>query len=388
MAKQDKYIQVAEFIWKSIQDKKLKPGDRIPSARTLMRMLGTTSATVSRGMQLLADKNIIVSNIGSGSYVAGPLPAEQPANIGMLLHSGADAYALKIIHAIHEAAERRSLRLKSVWSNGYGASAVKAAQELKDDGCCAILIPWMPYKQAKELEAFMHQTPLPTSLPTLIPGFERCCMEQPDIIGRGIEEYIFGFCTYFKMLGERRIVLVGPDTRNDMAMRGYLIGFSEFAGRENLETIVRMVGSSVSDMDNAVRSLLKYKNDLAVVCYDDLHALRFLTSMRKFGLSAPENFRIIGFNDSKEAAFCDPPLSSGRPDYATLGETAIRSVLALAQGDVWQASHPVANTLVLRESCGGSGKLTEDMIETLKNCNISLVRQDEILTKEGELTVK
>ena len=48
------------------------------------------------------------------------------------------------------------------------------------------------------------------------------------------------------------------------------------------------------------RAMLKaYRGDLAVISYDDEHALRFITAMHKIGLSAPEDFQIIGHNNDE-----------------------------------------------------------------------------------------
>src|SRR5919201_1688659 len=60
---------------------RLRPGDRLPSSRSLMNRYQVSPVTVSRAIRLLAAEGLVVARPGSGTYVAErtrPAPAELP----------------------------------------------------------------------------------------------------------------------------------------------------------------------------------------------------------------------------------------------------------------------------------------------------------------------
>ncbi|WP_176085271.1 LacI family DNA-binding transcriptional regulator [Martelella sp. HB161492] len=62
----------------------------------------------------------------------------------------------------------------------------------------------------------------------------------------------------------------------------------------------------------------------AIVCGNDLMAIGIMQAARECGLSVPDDFSIIGFDDISWSAMTAPRLTSIRYDRAGLGEEAIR----------------------------------------------------------------
>src|SRR5690606_17379213 len=91
---------------------------------------------------------------------------------------------------------------------------------------------------------------------------------------------------------------------------------------------------------------------LAIVSYDDEHALRLMTAMHKLGLRAPHDYRIVGYNDTDASHFSDPPLASVTPNFEHIATWLIRSALALADGVRDQAREVPDCALIVRETCG------------------------------------
>ncbi|MFD5702153.1 GntR family transcriptional regulator [Streptomyces lasiicapitis] len=63
------YIQAAEAIRRDITEGRLKPGDKLPSARALQDGYGVASSTVQNALRLLKSEGLIYSVQGRGSYV-------------------------------------------------------------------------------------------------------------------------------------------------------------------------------------------------------------------------------------------------------------------------------------------------------------------------------
>ena len=118
----------------------------------------------------------------------------------------------------------------------------------------------------------------------------------------------------------------------------------------------------------------RFKGELALICYDDIHALRFMVAMHKLGLSAPADFRIIGANDTPEAVYCEPPLSSVRPDYAQIARIALKAAIARADGKLCQYPGELSRVLVIRDSCAGKEKLSGRICEELRAAGIAVTK--------------
>ncbi|MFD8065125.1 GntR family transcriptional regulator [Streptomyces parvulus] len=73
------YVQAAEVLRREISTGRLKPGDKLPSARALQDEYGIASSTVQNALRLLKSEGLIYSVQGRGSFVrnsATTAPAE------------------------------------------------------------------------------------------------------------------------------------------------------------------------------------------------------------------------------------------------------------------------------------------------------------------------
>jgi GntR family transcriptional regulator len=72
------YEQVAAEIRRAIEDGEAGPGDRLPPARDLAKVLGVNANTVLRSLRLLRDEGILEFRQGRGVTVAGSAPKRSP----------------------------------------------------------------------------------------------------------------------------------------------------------------------------------------------------------------------------------------------------------------------------------------------------------------------
>lgn len=64
------YIQIQKFIREEIAEGKKVAGDRLPSEQELAQQFDTTRATVARALQELVFQDVIVREVGKGTFVA------------------------------------------------------------------------------------------------------------------------------------------------------------------------------------------------------------------------------------------------------------------------------------------------------------------------------
>lgn len=75
------------------------------------------------------------------------------------------------------------------------------------------------------------------------------------------------------------------------------------------------------------------KGAQAVLAYNDLMAMGIIDGLRREGLSVPDQVSVVGFDNIFAAAdLISPGLTTVAAPLQTIGETAVRNVLALGRG--------------------------------------------------------
>ncbi len=355
----------------------MTPGAKLPSDRELARNFGCTTLTVRKAFEPFVSSGKIVRKIGSGTFKCEP--HKQPERIspscsklGMLIYFRSDEYAMQVIKQSLKIADQKSLNLRFSYISDYNESALKETDNMVKEGCSALIIPWFPVEKTGDVAKFVHACPLPVAIPMLIPGLEQNCFEKPEVFGSGTIIQTNAYCNYFYLLGHRHIALLGPNNPADFIMQQRLSSYSNFIYRNKLDNLCGLVGNNVEEMDELASQWKAHKGKLPVICHDDLYATRFMTAMRKLGLSAPDDYCIVGYNNSQETAYTDPPLSSMHDDYTYFGKWLIKCALALAKGKTDQSSHPAKHYLVVRDSCGGKNKLTPEILGKLNEIGVEI----------------
>lgn len=358
-------------------------GSKLPSERSLAESYKFNFLTVRRALKNLSDEGLIERRVGSGTFVSGnasanPAPAlvQRENRVGVLVYQHGNDYSHKVLQAVAHAAVEGQLELRSAWIQSFDEKATEQARQLVAEGCSVLTLPWFPMDKARDLPAFVESLPVPVSLPMPVQGLEDRCFEHPGIYGTSSIRVTRALCRYFRLLGHERIALLGPDSPGDTVLQQKLSGYSHYMGSEHLENTCGFVGESSAAMDSLAERWVKYRGDLAVVSYDDAHAFRFMTSMHKLGLSAPQDFVIAGYNDTEVSLLCDPALTTVRQDFEYIGHWLLKSAMAMGRGGIEQSMEPARLQAVVRGSCGGAGRITADLRKDLPD--LELVEQSEI----------
>jgi DNA-binding transcriptional regulator YhcF (GntR family) len=69
-----RYLRIAATIRHRIATGALRPGDRVPSTRQVVRDFGVAMATATRALAVLRDEGLVVTHPGSGTVVRAPDP--------------------------------------------------------------------------------------------------------------------------------------------------------------------------------------------------------------------------------------------------------------------------------------------------------------------------
>jgi DNA-binding LacI/PurR family transcriptional regulator len=91
--------------------------------------------------------------------------------------------------------------------------------------------------------------------------------------------------------------------------------------------------------------------DITVVfCANDQMALGVLHGLSIRGLRVPEDVSIVGFDDLPEAGHFQPALTTVRQDFETLGQRAVKAIIAAIEGKRPPVRTVIEPELIVRES--------------------------------------
>jgi DNA-binding transcriptional regulator YhcF (GntR family) len=357
-----KYREVETQIRRLI--KPLPLGGRLPSERMMAKTYGCNFLTVRRALKELVADGTVIRSIGRGTFVARHraepvVPGFSSRRVGVLVwQRGDETYSYRIIHALHKAAMAQNVEMRTRWLTDFSDEGLSSARLLAEEGCVALVLPWLPYDRMEAVRAFVGSCPLPVSLPLISPGIEKSSVAQQTLFSTGMVEVTTYVCDYFHALGCRHIALLGPDMETDILLQQKLAAYVCYMTRKGLSSLCGMVRPGAEAMDALARQWQAYRGNLAVIGYDDEHALRFMTAMHKLGLKAPQDFRIIGCNNTDAGRFSDPPLSTLCPNYDYIGRCLLKGALALAKAGIDEPLQLTSPRLLVRDSCGGADRLS------------------------------
>jgi DNA-binding LacI/PurR family transcriptional regulator len=84
-------------------------------------------------------------------------------------------------------------------------------------------------------------------------------------------------------------------------------------------------------------------------------ALGAIRAARRLGLEVPDDFSVVGYDDSPLIAFTDPPLTTIRQSVQAMSEAAVRALLDEIAGEpAPRAEYIFRPELVVRGSTGAA----------------------------------
>lgn len=164
---------------------------------------------------------------------------------------------------------------------------------------------------------------------------------------------------YLYRLGHRRIGVIGPQTLKPALAR--LEGYKKALQDYNLPFVERWAVEASFDEVSGYQAMKKILNEperpTALFCQSDVLAIGAMRAIQEAGLSVPDDFSIIGFDNIEICKYITPSLTTISQNTYQLGEKAVELLLNMVRfpGKVYE---PVIlpTKLIERDSCKKIGE--------------------------------
>lgn len=167
----------------------------------------------------------------------------------------------------------------------------------------------------------------------------------------------YGATEHLIQLGHDRIAFIsGP--RNLTSARDRLVGYrkamKELGGKDDESLVVEGDFRSESGYEAAASLLRRGSRPTAIFAANDRMAIAAMAAASDMGMRVPENVAVVGFDDTPNARYVRPALTTvALPSYE-IGASAARLLLRLLAGEVVEETACLPTRLVVRQSCGAA----------------------------------
>ena len=171
----------------------------------------------------------------------------------------------------------------------------------------------------------------------------------------------FDATTHLLATGRRRIAFLGaiatkhglqPHSSGSLRRDGYVAALEEHGVEPDISLVQAVDDWHRHDGFSGAQGLMVRHPDLdGIVCGNDDLAIGVLAHLRRLGRRVPEDIAVIGYDDTPDAPFASPPLSTISPDKHALAATALDLLTERIQG--FDGPPRIVDTpysLVIRES--------------------------------------
>jgi LacI family transcriptional regulator len=359
---------LAEHLVHLIQKRIWRPGDKLPSTRTIAADYDVSMETVRSALHELQGRGLIRMRARSGGVVCEPGPRRDdapaaPRSIAYirLLESAAPGAPIPVggdetLAGLERGFLAEDLQMTLVSQRPEGdrraEALVERLRQMQATLAGAILL-----RPPSDVRAAACQWLDSANLPWLIvgrcSGHDQANMMYPDYLGMG---QMIG--RYLAAVGARQVwfltLPLGPAENHSGVekMEGLVGGYLQAGAPSPVITpiLCRDVDGQTAYVQTRQKLAGGARPD-AIVGYGDRMAMGAIRACREAGLRVPQDVAVLGTTGTRHAACFDPPLSVGDQQLSLLTESAVGKLTQMmASGERRVARTVTPVRLILRQS--------------------------------------
>jgi len=358
-----KYLQIYQYILKSIHEGQYLDGDQIPTEAILASQFKTCRRTVARALRQLAKEGVLERRQGRGTFVCQNV--EQNDRLLGFLVSDLPSITIPISNYLD----------RSNGNSDFGFLTgripdISTLDNLPDSNeLCEQFIArkvlgvfFAPLELAHEymtLNAQIADKLNQAGIPIVL--IDRDVYNYPqrsnyDLVGIDNANAGYLLTRHLLSLGYRKIEFVGL-RRCISSVKGRINGYQNALLEKDITPSPEWIHHIYDTTDHAVTTLYKIaKNSSAeaFLCVNDITAITMINALIKAGKRVPEDVAVVGIDDDETCVrLSNVPLTTLHQPFEQIGATAARMMVERIKNPHLPArTIQLAAELVIRESCG------------------------------------
>ncbi|MFK8049882.1 MAG: LacI family DNA-binding transcriptional regulator [Halioglobus sp.] len=329
------------------------------SIKDVAKAAGVSTATVSRA---LADPDKVQSKtrdkvleaVHKTGYVTNSLArsfrTKRTRTVVVLVPDITNSFFANIIQGIEEVARSNNYRILLGDMQNDPANALAYGElcaQRQADGLIS-LCRTIPFEYSKSRKTVDPKWP---------PLVMAC--EYDDVIavpGVGIDNEAAALdgVRYLAKQGHRRIAFINGPADSPLCrdrLKGYRKGMAEL-GRRAVADLIFHGDFTLDSGAQVARQMCSGKIlPTALFAANDAMAIGALQVIKRGGVSVPKDISIVGFDDVKFSAYCDPPLTTIRQPRREIGALSMQMMLDQLEGEAARGKRiQLPYELIVRDS--------------------------------------
>jgi len=338
--------RAASTLRQEIREGKYAIGQRMANERSLAERFGISRGTIRHALGILENERLIARQQGRGTFVADPtrpptLGDTGTALIGALVWEKATFFGSVLQAATLQASERGY-----VLTTGSNITAEAELQHIKAfirSGVRGVLLSPLWQFSGEGYKELRKNNIAVVMLDTALRDYDEDFVSVNDREGTRLAT------SHLLEQGHSRLAYFGYDANpsNVPCHRDRLGGFRDACDVAGVkvppEWIIEHVEGQEKNPDQ-LRSVLKTaKHPTGFVCFNDLGAVRIISTAKSMGMKVPGDISVVGFDDSAMGQKYEVPLTTIHPQFREVGIAAVDLLI-----DKIDASHsrPTMSVLV------------------------------------------
>ena len=324
--------------------------------RDVAKRAGVSVATVSRVLNNSAltskeTREQVLKAVAELGYRpnanAQALATQSSETLGVVVMDVSDPFFGALVKAVDTVAQQNHKYLL-IGNSYHQADKERHAIEVLIRQRCNALIVHAKALGDAELIAFMDQIPGMVLINRIVTGYEHRCVGLNTVFGAEVAMRLL------LSQGHQRIGYLGSDhpiEDGPLRQQGYSQAMAA-AGFSPPDSWRAYGSPDLQGGDAALVELLgRYLHLSAVFAYNDAMAAGALAVLKENGITVPQHFSLVGFDDIPIARYTSPKLTTIRYPIVSMATLATELALKGAAGLLEpQASHLFMPTLVRRHS--------------------------------------
>lgn len=343
-----KYMYIKEHIISKIGSGEWKPDETIPSENELSKKFNMSRHTIRRALSDLAAEGIVIKVQGKGTY-----PRRLKKIIGVMM-TYLDEYIFpEIIEGIGQELDNYDYEIILRYTNNTYEKEKSSLEYFLDQNMAGLLLE--PSKNAYEspnlaLYKKIDEKRMPSILiHGIFPGYDHSYIIEDD--------FKAGYIATEHLIenGHKKIACIfkNDETQGIDRYRGYTRAMDKAGLEYTKNGTIFFTTENRDDLffkDQEKILLELTKTHTALIAYNDQLAIRVMEVLANNGVSIPEEFSVISFDDSEAAARNSIKLTSVAHPKNELGRTAARELISLIKGNKEHSKTIMEPHLVTRGS--------------------------------------